>query len=76
MRISHELRNPIAPLQYDLPNQSAELLLIARDVATELLFHTTYGGNWVLECILPRFQVLGVWPLRRHGGNGKWNTGV
>lgn len=76
MRISHELGYLIAPLRSDLPNQSAELLLIARDVATELLFHTTHGGNWVLECILPRFQALGVWPLRRHGGNGKGSTGV
>lgn len=76
MRISHALGNPIAALRSGLPNQSAKLLLIARDVATELLFHTTYGGNWILKCILPGFQALGVWPLRRHGGNGKWDTGV
>lgn len=76
MRISHELAYMTVPLRSGLPNQSAELLLIARDVATELLFHTTHGGNWILECILPGFQALGVWPLRRHGGNGKWDTGV
>lgn len=50
------------------PDKSTELLLVALDVAMQLLFDATDGGNGILKGILPRLQALWLWGVRCHCG--------
>jgi hypothetical protein len=50
------------------PDKSTELLLVALDVAMQLLFDAADGGNGILKGILPRLQALGLWRVRCHCG--------
>ncbi|PWY72345.1 hypothetical protein BO70DRAFT_364871 [Aspergillus heteromorphus CBS 117.55] len=40
-------------LSISRPNKSPEPLLIACDVAAQLLLHTAHSGNWIVKSILP-----------------------
>ena len=37
----------------NLPNKGPEFLLVACDIASEILFHAPHGGNGILKSLFP-----------------------
>lgn len=65
---SNESLYPVSGVIGCLPHDSSELLLIAGDIPTQLLFHAADRGDWVLERIVPGFQALRIRCLGSHTG--------
>lgn len=63
---SNETPCPVSGVIGRLPHDSSELLLIAGDIPTQLLFHAAHRGDRILECIMPGFQALRIRCLGSH----------